>query len=185
MKKHVIIWLMLLISIAGHAQRMVYKQKAMEVTVGLLDSKEVNVNYYLNISLNSFARHGNYWIWGGEYQRRNLVFKQWNIPIESYLGEVGYSKKLLSDKRKVITLNLGLTGTGGYEIVNSGDGILFDGARLQDQSQFVYGAGGRLSIETYLSDRIVFLVQGKIKVLWGTDLEQFRPGAGIGFRINF
>ncbi|REC61837.1 conjugal transfer protein TraO [Chryseobacterium pennae] len=185
MKKHVIILLMLLISVSGYAQRMVYKQKAVEVTVGILDSKEVNGNYYLNLTVNSFGRHGNYWIWGGEYQRRNIAFRQWNVPVDSYMGELGFSKQLLSDKRKFITLNLGVTAAAGYEIVNKGENILFDGARLEDQNQFVYGAGGRLSIETYLSDRIVFLLQGKLKVLWGTDLEQFRPGAGAGFRINF
>nr|WP_254640271.1 conjugal transfer protein TraO [Chitinophaga sp. GbtcB8] len=32
---------------------------------------------------------------------------------------------------------------------------------------------------------MVFLVQGRVKALWGTSREQFRPSAGIGLRVNF
>lgn len=63
--------------------------------------------------------------------------------------------------------------------------MLYDGARILSEDNFVYGAGGRLSLETYLSDQVVFLIQGRTKVLWGTDLEQFRPSAGVGLRFNF
>ncbi len=84
-----------------------------------------------------------------------------------------------------ITLNGGLTGVGGYEYVNKGDSVLVDGGVLQNKNQFVFGTGGRLSLEAYLSDRIVFMLQGRIKVLWGTDLERFRPSTGVGLRFNF
>ncbi|UIR57835.1 conjugal transfer protein TraO [Sphingobacterium sp. SRCM116780] len=164
---------------------MIYKQKAIEVNTGILSAKEANRNFYVNVTLNRFARQGNYWIWGAEYQRKTTAYREWQIPLESYLGEVGYSVQLLSDAKKFITLNVGLTGVGGYEIVNKGDSLLLDGAKLLDENNFIYGTGGRLSLETYLSDRVVLMLQGRIRVLWGTDLEQFRPSTGIGFRFNF
>lgn len=185
MKKNIIVILLILFSIKGYAQRMVYRQKALEVSAGMLSTKEVSSNYEINLTLNSFAKRGNYWIWSVTYHRQTAKYKDWEIPLDRYLGEIGYSTQLLSDAKKFITLNLGLTGVGGYEMVNKGDSILLDGAKLLNKSGPVYGAGGRLSLETYLSDRIVLLLQGRVKVLWGTDFEQFRPSAGIGLRFNF
>lgn len=185
MKKYIIVIILTLVSIRGYSQRMFYKQKALEVHVGILSTKEISHNYYLNLTLNSFVKRGNYWIWSVEYQRKTTDYKDWQIPLENYLGEIGYSTQLLADSKKFVTLNLGLTAVGGYEMVNRGDSLLLDGAKLLNKSGAVYGAGGRLSLETYLSNRVVFLLQGRIKVLWGTDFEQFRPSAGMGLRFNF
>ncbi|WP_312296968.1 conjugal transfer protein TraO [Chryseobacterium sp.] len=185
MKKYIIVLILMLISIHGYSQRMVYKQKALEVSVGMLASKDVSSNYYVNLTLNSFGRRGNYWIWSTEFQRRTTDYKRWKLPLENYLGEIGYSVQLLSDSRKFITLNAGLTGVAGYEVLNRGDSILSDGALLLNDGGFIFGTAGRLSLETYLSDNIVLLLQARIRVLWGTDLDQFRPSSGIGLRINF
>jgi len=185
MKKYMIVLLLVMISFNSYSQRMVNKQKAVELNAGILNTKTASENFYLNLTLNRFVRHGNYWIWGMELQRQKRDVRQWNVPIESYIGEAGYSKQLLSDRRKFITLNLALTAAAGYERVNKGDTLLLDGAKLLSRDQFVYGTGGRLSLETYLSDRIVFLIQGRVRVLWGTDLDRFRPSAGIGIRVNF
>jgi len=91
----------------------------------------------------------------------------------------------LGDTRKNITLNAGITGVVGYESINRGEAMLYDGAKIMSEDNFVYGAGGRLTFETYLSDRFVLVLQGRTKVLWGTDLRQFRPSAGVGLRFNF
>lgn len=185
MKKYIMVFVLLLVSFQGYSQRMIYKQKALEVSSGILSTKEIGSNYYVNLTLNSFARRGGYWIWSIEYQRKTSQYKQWQIPLESYLGEIGYSTQLLSDAGKLITLNLGLTAVAGYEMVNRGDSLLMDGAKLLNKDGMVYGTAGRLSLETYLSDQVVILLQGRIKVLWGSDFEEFRPSAGIGFRFNF
>ncbi|MFS4474356.1 conjugal transfer protein TraO [Chryseobacterium sp. T20] len=185
MKKYIIFLVLAILSIKLHAQRMVYKQKSLEINTGLLNTERVGKNFYLNLTLNSFAKHGNYWIWGVEYQRKTVDYKNWEIPLEDFIGEVGYSFKLLSDSRKFITLNGGITGVVGYESVNRGDSLLLDGGLLKSNNGFVFGSSGRLSLETYLSDRIVFMLQGRIRVLWGTDLERFRPSTGVGLRFNF
>ncbi|WP_343657900.1 conjugal transfer protein TraO [Chryseobacterium sp.] len=185
MKKYIIFLVLAIMSIPLYAQRMVYKQKSLEINTGLLNADRIGKDFYLNLTLNSFAKHGNYWIWGLEYQKKTADYKTWSIPLEDFLGEVGYSIKLLSDSRKFITLNGGVTGVAGFKSVNKGDSLLMDGGVLKNQSGFVYGTAGRLSLETYLSDRIVFMLQGRVRVLWGTDLERFRPSSGIGLRFNF
>ncbi|HEX8013838.1 MAG TPA: conjugal transfer protein TraO, partial [Flavobacterium sp.] len=84
-----------------------------------------------------------------------------------------------------ITLNAGITGVVGYENINRGETMLYDGAKIMSEDNFIYGAGGRLTFETYLSDRFVLVLQGRTKVLWSTDLRQFRLSAGVGLRFNF
>lgn len=177
---------MLVIStIYVRAQRMVYKQQSVEVNFGLMNNKRPDQNFYIGLGLNRFVRHGNYWMYSVEYQKQTALYKNWQIPTENFLGEAGYSFRLLSDRKKFVTLYAGLSAAGGYEVVNKGDTILMDGGILKNRNQFVYGTGGRLSMEIYFSDRVVFLIQGRTKVLWGTDLEQFRPSLGIGLRFNF
>lgn len=185
MKKYIIFLVLTIISINLYAQRMVYKQKSLELNTGLLNTEKVGKNFYINLTLNNFAKYGNYWIWGAEYQKRTADYKNGEIPLENFLGEAGYSLKLLSDARKFITLNGAITGVAGYEAVNRGDSVLMDGGVLNNRNGFVFGSGGRLSLETYLSDRIVFMLHGRIRLLWGTDLQRFRPSAGVGLRFNF
>ncbi len=184
MKKYITLFLLVISSLYVRAQRMVYRQKAVEVNVGVLNDKHLGQNYYLGLGLNSFVRHGNYWMYTFEYQKQTKFYKNWEIPTENFFGEAGYSFQLISDRKKFITLYAGLSAAGGYEVVNKGDSILMDGGILKNRNQFVYGTGGKLSMEVYFSDRVVFLIQGRIRVLWGTDLEQFRPSSGIGLRFN-
>ena len=169
---------------AVQAQRTLPKQKGLEIIGGLL-SKEINDNYYLNLALTVNGKNGNYWIWGAEYTHRLADYRNVQIPLEAYTGEVGYSLQILSDARKTFTLNAGITAVGGYETVNQSEAILYDGSRILDKDNFIYGVGGRVSFETYLSDRFVLLLQGRTKMVWGTDLKKLRPSAGIGLRFNF
>lgn len=169
---------------AAQAQRMMPGQKGMEINAGLL-SKEVSDNYYLNLTLTIYGKNGGYWLWGAEYTHQLADYRDLHIPLETYTGEIGYSLQLLGDARKTITLNAGLTAVAGYETINRSEATLYDGSKILDKDHFIYGAGGRLSFETYLSDRLVLLLQGRTKVVWGTDLKQFRPSAGVGLRFNF
>jgi len=185
MTKYIFAVMLAMLSItATQAQRLMPKQKGLEINAGMLE-KEISDNYYLNLTLTVNGQHGGYWIWGAEYTHQFADYRTVQIPLEDYTGEVGYSLQLLGDARKTVTLNAGLTAVAGYESINRGNTVLYDGSKILDGNNFVYGAAGRLSFETYLSDRFVLLLQGRTKVLWGTDLKQFRPSAGVGLRFNF
>lgn len=167
------------------AQRMLPKQKGLEVNVGVLSNDKIGNDYFLNIGMTVNGKNGNYQLWALEYTRQYHNYKDLYIPQETYTAEGGYSFFLLGDARKNITLNAAITGVVGYENINRGEAMLYDGAKILSEDNFIYGAGGRLSFETYLSDRFVLVLQGRTKVLWGTDLQQFRPSAGLGLRFNF
>lgn len=186
MKKYLFSAVLLLAGIAfAQAQRMAPKQKGLEVNIGTLSGENPGRNYYLNIGLTVNGKNGNYQLWALEYTHEYSEYKGIRIPQETYTAEGGYSFFLFGDTRKNITMNAALTGVFGYETINGGEEMLYDGAKILNDDNFIYGAGGRLSFETYLSDRIVFLIQARTKVLWGTSLERFRPSAGLGLRFNF
>lgn len=186
MKKYINIVILVLTGITGaQAQRMLPKQKGLEVNAGTLSDDKPGRDYYLNIGMTVNCKNGSYQLWALEYTRRYYQYKDLRIPQEIYTAEGGYSIFLLGDTRKNIAFNAAITGVLGYESINRGDFMLYDGAKILNGDNFIYGVGGRLSFETYLSDRFVLLLQGRIKVLWGTDMEQFRPSVGVGLRFNF
>lgn len=169
----------------AQAQRMLPKQKGLEVNAGVLSNDKIGNDYYFNMTMTVNGKNGNYQLWALEYAHQYYQYKDLRIPQETYTAEGGYSFFLLGDARKNITFNAAITGVVGYESINRGEELLFDGAKIISEDNFIYGAGGRLSFETYLSDHFVLVLQGRTKVLWGTDLKQFRTSAGVGLRFNF
>lgn len=186
MKKYIYSVLFILISsLASQAQRMLPGQKGIDINTGTLSNEDPSKNYYLNIELIVNGKNGNYQLWTLEYSNQYSLYKDLQIPHETYTAEAGYSIFLLGDTRRNITLNAILTAVGGYETINRGENTLPDGAQILNKDNFIYGGGGRLSLETYLSDRFVLLLQGRTKIIWGTDLKLFRPSVGAGLRFNF
>lgn len=186
MKKYIYTMMFILVGISVvQAQRMLPKQKGLEISAGILSNDKIGNDYYISAAMTINGKNGNYLFWALEYTHQYHDYKDLRIPQETYSAEGGYSFFLLGDARKNITLNLGITGVVGYENINRGEAMLYDGAKILSEDNFIYGAGGRFTFETYLSDRFVLVLQGRTKVLWGTDLEQFRPSAGVGLRFNF
>jgi hypothetical protein len=186
MKKYIYTVMLILMAITvTQAQRMLPKQKGLEISAGVLSNDKIGNDYYVSAAMTVNGKNGNYQLWALEYTHQYHDYKDLRIPQETYIAEGGYSFFLLGDARKNITLNFGITGTVGYETINRGEKMLYDGAKILSDDNFIYGAGGRLTFETYLSDRFVLVLQGRTKVLWGTDLQQFRPSAGVGLRFNF
>lgn len=178
---------MVLISVSGiYAQRLITGQKGFEVSFGTISGKRpLHDDYYIQTGMTINGKKGNYQLWAIEYASKRHEFQRYDIPVETYSAEGGYSFSMLSDRAKVISLSFGMTGLVGYEVINKSEGTLPNGAVIQNENSFIYGASIRLSLETYLNDHFVFLLQGRVKGIWGTSLEQFRPSAGIGIRYIF
>ena len=91
---------------------------------------------------------------------------------------------ILSDGGKNIFLYLGVAGVGGYEEVNSGNSDLPDGAKLLYRSKWLYGGALHASVEVFLTDSLLLVVRGQGRMLFGSDLNLFRPNMSIGLRVN-
>jgi len=185
MKKYIYAVMLALSSLtAAHPQRMIPGQKGFEISAGSLQGNSPWRNYTLSLGMNINGKNGSYQLWGLEYSHRYFKYKELRLPLETYTVAGGYSFLLLGDARRNVLLNAVITGVIGYESINRGEALLEDGAKIISSEGFLYGAGGRLSFEAYLSDQFVLLLQGRIKALWGTDLDQLRPSAALGFRYN-
>ncbi|MDQ8141533.1 conjugal transfer protein TraO [Chryseobacterium sp. CFS15] len=162
---------------------MLPKQKSIGINTGLL-LKKSSGNYFFNTDFIIYSKKGNHSIYSFEYSRQIISYKTADVPVENYSLEVGYSFNLIADRTKSFLINSTISATGGYENINKGETLLYDGALLLNESSLVYGGSARLSIETYLSDRIVLTGFYKAKIVWNTSLEKIRPSVGLGFKIN-
>ena len=70
----------------------------------------------------------------------------------------------------------------GYEAVNQGERLLWDGASLPDAESFLYGGAVSLEAETYLTDRLVLVLRLRERILWGGGASLFHTGFGVGIR---
>ncbi|MEG1230022.1 MAG: conjugal transfer protein TraO [Flavobacterium sp.] len=186
MKQIIYIVLMVLLTITTtKAQRMLPKQKGLELSTGSLSNEKIGTDYFISVAMTVNGKKGNYQIWGLEYSRILYSYKSARIPQQTITAQGGYSFFLLGNSQKNISLNFALTGIIGYESLNRGERMLYDGAKILSKDNFIYGAGARLSLETHLSDHVILLLQCKTKVLWNTNRNQFRPSLGIGIKYNF
>jgi hypothetical protein len=64
--------------------------------------------------------------------------------------------------------------------------MLYDGATLMNQDAFLYGGALTLELETYITNRIVLLLNARERILCGSSTGNFSTqlGAGIKFIIN-
>jgi hypothetical protein len=173
------------------AQRALPGMKGMQVTSGMVDgfyssSTQNETGYYFGAAMATYAGHGNKWVFGGEYLNRYYPYKDTRIPVAQFTAGGGYYLNILSDPSKTFFLSLGGSALAGYETSNRGKKLLSDGATLTDKDAFIYGGAVTLELEAYLSDRIILLVTGRERVLWGNTTGRFHIqfGAGIRLMIN-
>ncbi|WP_444660051.1 conjugal transfer protein TraO [Flavobacterium columnare] len=58
------------------AQRMLPKQKGLEVNVGVLSDDKIGKDYYINVAMTVNGKNGNYQLWALEYMHQCLYPKR-------------------------------------------------------------------------------------------------------------
>lgn len=175
----------------AYAQRCLPGMRGIRVTGGMADGfhspdKRNELGYYFGLSLDSYTKHCNRWVFGAEYLQKYHSYKAIRIPTSQFTAEGGYYLTFLSDANKMFLLSLGGSALAGYETNNWGEKLLYDGSTLQSGDNFIYGGAVSLELETYLSNRVVLLLNARERCLWGSDTGKFhfQFGAGIKFLIN-
>lgn len=184
MKKYIYITLALFAIATTYGQRLVPGQIGIELSAGCLPGYQALDNYYLTAGITRTTKSGNYLFLTAEYSSKAYTYNSRELPLERYLMEAGYSRALFGSLAKRLILYAGLSATGGYETINGGKSHLWDGASLPASGSVVYGAGGRISLEFYLTDWLILLGQARAKLLWNTDYDQLRPAAVLGIRLT-
>ena len=172
----------------AHAQRCLPGMKGIRLTAGMADgfyAKSVsnNAGYSFGASLATYTKGGHQWVLGAEYLRRYHPYRESRIPVEQFTGEGGFFCDVLSDVSKTFFLSAGVSALAGYETVNGGKKLLFDGSTICNKDGFIYGGAVTLQAETYLTDRLVLLFYGRERCLWGGSTGHFHVQYGVGLKI--
>ena len=139
--------------------------------------------YHIGAAYSVYTKNANRWVIGGEYLHKKYDYKDMQIPVEQFTAEGGYYLKFLSDRRKTFFLSLGLSALAGYETSNRSEKLLPDGSTLLDKDCFIYGGALTLELETYLTDRVVLLVNARERMLFGSDIGKFHTQVGMGLKF--
>ncbi|WP_449397668.1 conjugal transfer protein TraO [Chryseobacterium wanjuense] len=153
----------LAVSIKTFSQQMIPKQKGVEFSYSVFPQSVKKQNYALNFGIISYGRNGSYFFGLAEYGRKYYEYTHYDIPIDMFLFNGGYSFYLWGDLMRNVNLNLGIGGLTGYEQVNRGNEVIDDGSMLNSTKNFIYGVGGKLSFESYLTRHWVFLINGQLR----------------------
>jgi hypothetical protein len=172
----------------ANAQRRLPKMKGIQLTAGMADGfyDQTNRNktgYYFGTALSSYTKGGDKWVFGGEFLLKYYPYKSIGIPIAQYTAEGGYYWNFISDAGKTFILSVGGSALAGYESVNRGEKLLFDGSTLTNDNAFIYGGAATLDLECYFTNSIVLLLNARERCLWGGSTGHFHTqfGAGIKF----
>ena len=175
-------------SLPLHAQRLIPKQRGMEVvgSVPLIKGEKLFAkdNFGVGVSLTRYLKRENYTFVGVEYEQQNMPYRDYGVKLKDALLHLGYMHPILSDNGKNVFFYGGVSALGGYEEINEDKKLLPDGATLLDRSRFVYGGAVHGSVEVFLTDRLLFLVKTQGRLLFGSDVHRFRPALSAGLRFN-
>lgn len=175
-------------SLPSHAQRLIPKQKGIEVvgSLPLIKGEKLLAkdNFGVGVSLTRYLKRENYSFVGVEYEQQNMPYRDYGVKLKDALLHLGYMHPILSDNGKNVLLYGGISALGGYEEINEDQKLLPDGATLLDRSHFVYGGAVHGSLEVFLTDRLLFLVKAQGRLLFGSDVHRFRPALSAGLRFN-
>ena len=193
MKKKIILSVCAVVAMAFslplHAQRLIPKQRGMEVvgSVPLIKGEKLFAkdNFGVGVSLTRYLKRENYTFVGVEYEQQNMPYRDYGVKLKDALLHLGYMHPILSDNGKNVFFYGGISALGGYEQLNEDKKLLPDGATLLDRSRFVYGGAVHGSVEVFLTDRVLFLVKAQGRFLFGTAVHRFRPAVSVGLRFNF
>ena len=163
-----------------NAQRYLPGQQGIQLTVGTVNGINPQQAFYGGVSLSTYTQNDSRWMLGVEFLQKQLNYEHILIPVTQFTGEGGYYYSFLSDPSKTFHLSIGASCLVGYETNNWGSKTLFDGATLANKDAFVYGGAVTLELETFITDRIILLVNARERVLWCTSVGKYSTQLGVG-----
>lgn len=172
------------------AQRYLPAQRGIQLTLGGVDNFGSNVkrlggNFQVGLALSRYNRNHSRWVFGADYVKKHYSYKEIAIPKAQFTGEVGYFVPFFSDRGKNLFFSAGFSALAGYETTNWDNKLLYDGAMLKNDGCFIYGFAPALEIETFLSDRLVFLFNVREKIFFGSAVGHFHTVVAVGFKYIF
>lgn len=171
----------------ARAQRYLPGQKGIQVTGSFVDGFKIKDGdkqaFAGGIALSTYLKNGNRRVFGAEYLQKKHAYKDILLPVSQITAEGGYYVNFLSDRSKTVFLSAGVSAMAGYETVNWGKGLLFDGATIMNEDNFIYGAAVTFEMETFLSDRFAITLHLRERILSGSSVSKFHLQTGLGVKV--
>lgn len=184
MKQSIIIFIAcIVLSGQAYAQRYLSGQRGIQLTYGSVNGINPLRAFYAGAALSTYTQNGSRWVFGGEYLQKQFDYRTIQIPVSQFTAEGGYYYGVLSDPRKNFLFSIGASALAGYETSNWGNKMLYDGATLRNPDAFLYGGAATIELETYITDQIVFLINARERILWGSSIGKFTTQLGVGIKI--
>jgi len=184
MKKTILMFIVCITSVGYmNAQRYLLGQQGIQLTSGTVNGMNFKKAFYSGVSIATYTQNDSRWVVGAEFLQKQLDYGKIKIPVAQFTAEGGYYYSFLSDPSKTFLLSIGASGLAGYETSNWGNKMLFDGATLLNQDAFLYGGALTLELETFITDRIILLVNARERILWGSSIGEFSTQLGTGLKI--
>ena len=114
----------------AYAQRYLPGMKAVELRGGFAEGSKSPLNHYAGFAVSGYTKKANRWVVGAEYLLKNYGYRNVSVPRAQFTAEGGYYLKFLSDPSKTLFLSIGGSALAGYETVNWGNKMLYDGSLL-------------------------------------------------------
>jgi len=172
----------------AHAQRALPGMRGLEIKGGMVDGFKSSGNsnesgHYFGVAMSTYTKNANKWVFGAEYLNRYYPYKDGRIPVAQFTGEGGYYYKFMADGSKTFFFYLGASAMTGYEAVNWGDKLLYDGSTIQNKDRFLYGGAITFQVDVYLNDKVILLLTGRERILCGTTTGHFHTQFGVGLKF--
>ena len=184
MKKSVLMFIICVTSFGYiNAQRYLPGQEGIQLNLGTVNGINPQRAFYGGASLATYTQNDSRWVVGAEFLQKQLDYTQVQIPVAQFTAEGGYYYSFLSDPSKTFLLSIGASALAGYETSNWGNKFLFDGATLLNKDAFLYGGAFTLELETFITYRIILLVNARERAVWGSSIGKFSTQLGAGIKI--
>lgn len=188
----IIVLITLCLALIGQAQAQRYLsgQRGFQVTASAVDGFNLKNGdkqaFAVGVAFSNYRNFGDHWVFGAEYLQKKHAYKDILIPTAQFTAEGGYFLNYFASPRKTFLFSIGLSGMAGYETVNWGKELLYDGSTIENKDAILYGGALSLEIEAFLSDRTILLIHGRERLLFGSSINKIhlQVGVGIKFIIN-
>ena len=165
------------------AQRYLASMRGLQVTAGSVNALNYDKGFHTGIAFSQYTKRTDRLVFGFEYLEKSHSYKDITVPQSQFTVDAGYYLKFISNARKWLFVSVGASGMAGYETVNWGEKLLFDGATLENKDKFLWGAALTLETEIYLIDRLVLLVNIRERLLSGSSIGNLNTQFGLGIKV--
>ena len=169
------------------AQRFLPGQKGFQLTASAVDGFNLKNGdkqaFAVGLAFSNYRHFGDHWVFGAEYLQKKHQYKEELIPTSQFTAEGGYYLNYYASPRKTFLFSIGLSAMAGYETINWGEKLLFDGSTITSKDALLYGGALSLELETFLSDRAILLVHARERLLFGSSINKIHLQIGVGIKL--